>query len=270
LGYAHEEAYNNPGEYGGDDSITANLPNSIFEVMCMRFGQKAKSCYVQRGSIGVNFLSRFYSPGVWNGETDSICDIPRQLTKWHLTTNLSPNNAQTQLTRAVEKAISANLMDAHTPIISELTTAVIERALVFSPQSYTAITTSLKTNTNFFWAQFDRKDQFPNHPGLWMQDYLQFWGMEYKQESLNKIVHQLRWSRWAELNFDPLFKTGKLDIIQPVQINGEPFDPLENLCETLLDKTVKDIHIDGEKDLHKPSKTSLKKKVEYWNKKQKI
>jgi hypothetical protein len=69
----------------------------------------------RRGESGVNFLARIYSPDVWFGDVDSVCDIARQLAKLHLTTATPATAAE----KATEKAISFYLTDANTPVIGD-------------------------------------------------------------------------------------------------------------------------------------------------------
>jgi hypothetical protein len=111
-------AYNQLGIYGGDDGLTADPNMSLYTNTADLFHQVLKVEKVQRDENGVSFLARKYSYLVWQGCTDSMIDVRRQLSKFHVTANL-PSNI-TPIHKLIEKARSFYYSDKETPIIGEL------------------------------------------------------------------------------------------------------------------------------------------------------
>lgn len=108
---------------GGDDSLLFDITSEVAVKAAARLGQVAEAEVFQRGTIGVNFLSRFYTSEVWHGNNNSTCDIPRQARKFHVTTKL-PNNVTTR-DKLIEKASAFCLTDNETPIIGQLCSTVM-------------------------------------------------------------------------------------------------------------------------------------------------
>jgi hypothetical protein len=160
-----QEAFSALGLHNGDDGIDADLPQSNFEWAAGKVGLKLEASLVQRGSRGVNFLARYYSPEVWNGCPDSMCDLKRQLSKFHTTVRLPENVTPEQ--KLVEKSRAYLATDRNTPIIGPL----CKRALRLSdkvPMLHLKRTKPLP-GVAHWWSQFDDSVQFPNeNVGGWM------------------------------------------------------------------------------------------------------
>jgi len=114
------------GVYGGDDGITPNPRPTAYVKAAASIGQQIKIDVRMRGDSGVKFLARIYSPQVWYGETNSMCDIRRQLTKFHLTERLRLDLTPTD--KLLENCRSWACSDAETPIMGDLVTAVAKIA----------------------------------------------------------------------------------------------------------------------------------------------
>jgi len=147
----------------GDDGIVGDLDEKKFVATCAAFGQVVKVQKIARGEFGVNFLSRFYGSGVWNGNTNSICDVHRQLSKWHLTTNktMSPN------TILVAKARSFILSDRWTPIIGNLCAKILTVAAAMGPNEFPTPEDHSEWYKHHkdivsWFAQYNTEDQYPN------------------------------------------------------------------------------------------------------------
>jgi len=151
------DAWDWPGIYGGDDGITRYLDPKTYTSMATAVGQKLTSTVIKRGDLGVEFLARKYGPNVWNGSTDSCCDIDRQLAKFHVST-VSDTFAGVKLR---EKATSYILTDENTPIIGAFCRKVIELS------SKAPVT----RERYWAWSWPEKADQYPNVNGLdWMND----------------------------------------------------------------------------------------------------
>lgn len=118
-----EEAWFQLGIYGGDDGLTADIDPSIAVKACADVGQVLEAEQYLRGAAGVNFLARYYSPQVWFGDPNSMCDLARQLVKLGVTRTLSSKVTPQQ--KACEKALSFNLTDKYTPVIGPWSEAIL-------------------------------------------------------------------------------------------------------------------------------------------------
>jgi hypothetical protein len=117
-------ALNEKGMYAGDDSCQGDLSKEAYVSAARMLGHVADGEVLERGSRGVNFLARVYSPDVWNGRTDTMCDIKRTLWKFHVCANLPKHVSP--LSKLKEKALSAIVNDANTPLLGEFVTKSVE------------------------------------------------------------------------------------------------------------------------------------------------
>lgn len=115
LGISPEVAFNMPGVYAGDDSVTADLPPCP-EVVEDLTGQILTPEAVNRGEWGVHFLNRYYATSIWFGDHEqavSCIDVHRALTKIHLTNRKDRGPIENFVARMYPLILS----DPHTPII---------------------------------------------------------------------------------------------------------------------------------------------------------
>jgi hypothetical protein len=158
--YTPEEAYNKLGVYGGDDGFTADIDPHVYERAIADIGQSLTAEVVSRGESGVKFLSRVYSPEVWFGCADSVCDVPRQLSKLHVTVHLPPN--VTPVMKLVEKARALFLSDKNTPYVGEFVSRVVEMAGALPSTD----------NLGIWNAEIAPEVHYPNEKGDWMIAYI--------------------------------------------------------------------------------------------------
>jgi len=155
--YTADEAFSALGIHLGDDGVDADLPAADHLWAAKKLGLVLEASIVPRGERGVNFLARYYSPDVWEGSLNSMCDVKRQLSKFHTTVGLPCNVRNTQ--KLVEKAMSYVATDGNTPVIGQL----CRRAVSLSP----ALTPVLGIGS--WWAKFEESQQYPNaDDGEWM------------------------------------------------------------------------------------------------------
>jgi hypothetical protein len=111
-----ETAWNLLGLYGGDDGITPCVDPDHYSSVAGKLGLRLKAAERIPGQT-VSFLARFWGPGVWHGDNNSMCDAVRMLSKFHLTTQsvIVPNVAICR-----EKAWAYLLNDSDTPYIGPL------------------------------------------------------------------------------------------------------------------------------------------------------
>lgn len=114
------------GLFGGDDGLVADPAPTLPKAAAM-LHHKLTIDIIPRGQLGITFLARVFGPDVWYGDNASMCDLPRQLAKFHTSPNLPAN--VTPLMKIAEKARSFHLTDANTPIIGPFVTRVCELTL---------------------------------------------------------------------------------------------------------------------------------------------
>jgi len=148
--------------FGGDDGLVRNLPKENLERAATMLGLTIKAEPVARGSFGVMFLARVYSPNVWFGDSNSCCDLQRQLSKFHVTSVLPSNVTAWQ--KLVQKARSFNDSDSNTPIIGPFCRKVVamSQGVVLDPE---------QIHTESYNSRFPTDVQYPNEPADWMVAY---------------------------------------------------------------------------------------------------
>jgi len=149
--YSPTEAFAALGVHFGDDGLDADLPVQSLQWAARATGLIIDAQLVCRGERGVNFLARYYSPSVWDGLPDSMCDVKRQLSKFHTTIRLPQNITPEQ--KFVEKATSYVATDGNTPVIGELCKKLLNLS-THSPRGLSGL--------GQWWAQFAQSVQFPN------------------------------------------------------------------------------------------------------------
>lgn len=159
LYYTPEEAFEALGVYGGDDGLTADVPTDIYTQVAYELGQVLEAEVIERGKSGVNFLARYYGPRVWVGDSNSCCDIVRQLMKFHLTSGSVEHIGPER--KAMEKATAYLLSDGCTPIIGAIARVIV--AVVGKADEFTH-------DIAPYGASFDPDNQYENKIADWMED----------------------------------------------------------------------------------------------------
>jgi len=157
------EAWCALGLYGGDDGLTPDQDRKAAEKAALMMGQVMTVERTKKGEPGVAFLARHYGPDVWWGDSNSCCDIRRQLAKFHVTTRLCSN--VTPLTKLREKAFAFSLTDANTPVIGWF----VSRAMELMPMNR-----SQYRNLLGIWnSDIARQQHYPNVYADWMVDLME-------------------------------------------------------------------------------------------------
>jgi len=164
MGHPPREAWTLLGVYGGDDGATGNSDEETYVRVAAHLGQLLEITKVGRGSNGVDFLARWYGPGVWYGDINSCCDIPRTLRKFHLTVRMSSD--VTPQRKFLEKTFALALTDAQTPLIS----CLVDKALAYEPDFMALCTGLLLTHAAHISP--DDTSRYPNAYADWMVDRL--------------------------------------------------------------------------------------------------
>jgi len=212
-GASDAEAFNSLAIFAGDDALSADLGPGIVKAGDM-VGQVVKNCIVERGALGVNFLSRYYTQEVWAGNPDSLCDLPRQLIKFHITVDANCDPLQ----KLKEKALSFYLTDQYTPLIGQYVTRVMELAnmteLDWNNEKYN--TPGVRT----WWSCFCKDDQYPqSNPELFLP-YLDQWYPEFDYEAF--IRHLDSMTQLDQCLNMPMFLDPKAPPEDIVIVAGDP------------------------------------------------
>jgi len=197
LGYRRQgltapAAFASLGVHNGDDGADPDLSESAHSWAAGRVGLVLEAYSIPRGERGVTFLARYYSPEVWYGRTDSMCDIKRQLSKFHTTVRL-PDNVPPEH-KLVEKAMSYVSTDSNTPVIGEYCRRVLQLSS-FRPKSLLGVGT--------WWSKFEQSAQYPNsNDGEWMDVELKIQFPEFDYDLFKRWLDKVEKS--AELLEAPL------------------------------------------------------------------
>lgn len=218
--YSPEEAFRALGIYLGDDGLQADLPIESHKWASERVGLVLEAIVVEYGQPGVSFLARYYSPQVWNGRLDSMCDVKRQLSKFHTTVRL-PNNVRPE-EKMVEKARGYVATDGNTPVIGrlckralDLNTARSRRDLGIAP----------------WWSKFEQSVQYPNsNADQWMDAEFQRLFPEFNVEVFNSWINTV--TCWRELLGAPLCCEPKqaTPTSVPVVVDGDVLPARTSSC----------------------------------------
>jgi len=190
MGLNKTDSWTCLGIYGGDDGGTPDVDPDFLVKAAADVGQKMTMSVISRHQPGLSFLSRYYGPSVWEGDCNSMCDLTRQLVKFHVTTAMPSKISP--LTKLVEKSMAFSLTDANTPVLGHFVQRVVELAqntYVRQEMSADDLRALLPWGANV-----PREDQYPNDDCPWMWDYavcaLQPYQFDFRawHENVNKCV----------------------------------------------------------------------------------
>ncbi len=172
-----KDAYEKLGIYGGDDGLTGDIKEKDYQDAVKMTGLKLTYEKVSHGELGVSFLSRFYGYGVWYGESNSMCDLKRQLTKLHITSKM---NVQPEI-KLTEKLSGMYFTDQITPIITD----IIKKAKLTDVDPL-----SNKYGLRPFNSLFDESNQYVNFYEDWMQEIVDRDLPDFDFKIFKKYIHR--------------------------------------------------------------------------------
>lgn len=192
MGYTPDQAYARLGIYGGDDGLSADIDPALFMESAKEMGFKLTIEVLRRGEPGVHFLARFYTPDVWYGDSNSCCDLLRQLSKFHtcsVSSDLDPSR------KLVEKGFSYYLTDKNTPIIGEFS----RRVKHFMDMLKITIDPTVLTTDKTYSSLATEDEQYPNEWHPWFEvhalsvvpgyDPIRFCDWLLDTRSLGELLH---------------------------------------------------------------------------------
>ncbi len=210
--FTPEESFGKIGIHMGDDGLDADLGVDDHSWAAASVGLILEADVVHRRERGVNFLARYYSPEVWQGCSDSMCDIKRQLSKFHTTVRLPDSVSPEQ--KLVEKAMSYVATDRNTPVLGELCTHVLSLS-PYRPDALFGI--------GYWWAKYDNSVQYPNeNAGGWMDVELSQHYSEFDRDMF---------SQW-------LAGTKSLKEVLKAPLCAEPKPPTAGVVDIVVDDEV--------------------------------
>lgn len=214
-----DQAWGALGIYGGDDGVTADVNPELYKRSANDLGHLLEVESVNRHELGVTFLSRYYSPYVWEGGLDSICDLRRQLVKLHTTVALPPHISP--LEKLGEKLSGYGLTDYNTPILG----TIIQTFELVYPEYYKngiqdAHSKYLVANFN---NNFVSSEQYPNQDiCYWMGMYTEKWFKAFDNDLFFSFINQVKNGNVNILSMPQCEPSTSLHFGKlPVVINGE-------------------------------------------------
>jgi hypothetical protein len=205
-------SYSRLGIYGGDDGLTPDVDEQIYTRQCLDVGQVLTCETFKRGACGVNFLARFYSPYVWAGDPNNMCDLRRQLLKLHLCVDLP--DGTTPLDKLIDKLAGYYMTDHDSPVLGELTQIVKTFDCNFiqrEPLSY-----------RNYWSKFDEDQQYTNIRADWMLVYALEMMPDFDYLAFNNWVDSITELNWKELILTPYLCNDVNQFSDKFLVNGMP------------------------------------------------
>ncbi len=204
---SHRHAFDSLGIHLGDDGLDADLPLRNHKWAAKSVGLILEAGMVCRGDRGVNFLARYYSPEVWYGRLDSMCDVRRQLGKLHVTKRL-PDNVKAGA-KLVEKAMGFVATDSNTPVIGEYCQKAVATSDVEARRADLGIAS--------WWSQFDISVQYPNiNDDGWMDAEFSLQFPEFDRQTFDSWIGSVKTA--DELLCAPLCAEPRPAVPGPVDI----------------------------------------------------
>lgn len=162
AGLSPQEAWDKDCACAGDDFIGPEITGdkqADRDAMCAAaadVGQETEIEFVMRGEIGVNYLSRYFTPEVFHNDPASVCDLKRILSKLHVAATL---NSATPIEKLAQKLTGLALTDASTPIIRDL--VEIARRVGLPHVAPGDLNPLARAGQVSWWAQFAVSEQWP-------------------------------------------------------------------------------------------------------------
>jgi len=160
AGWEPKEAYEADGMFGGDDGVMETMSQNpdapggdLLVKAAAMVGQSLEVEFFHFSMPTVNFLSRHFSSNVWNGDPSSTCNMPRALSKLHVTVNLGEFSPLQKLS---QKLSGLAKTDRNTPILKEIIAAAERVGLDLHAETDRRLTS--------WWHQFDEDVNWPNSP----------------------------------------------------------------------------------------------------------
>lgn len=214
-----EEAWASLGMYGGDDSIEGDVDPNALKFSSTQLGQDYEITTLVRGSMGVNFLNRFYGPDVWTGDPNSMANSKRLLAKLFV----GPAALRDVLTRLGERLSGYYRMDKNSPVIGEIARVSVD-----------LLGESEEGELMPWDGTYDTDTNWPNEDSGWMQTMFDSFIPDFDHERFASWISLMKSSAdpsmllQAPMCTDPSTPINvKLDSVVDDQLYQVPATPVE-------------------------------------------
>jgi hypothetical protein len=249
-----EEAWDALGLYAGDDGVDADANRTAMLKAAEMMGQVLELERVRRGDLGVHFLARYYGPDVWFGAPDSVCDIKRQLSKFHLTVCLP--SSVTPADKLVDKAFAFSLSDSNTLVFAELITTV-QRLF---PHKWPTPTT-WKNYSGKWVVDLRPSVQYPNDCADWVADLFELQLPEFDlakfRENMDKANQDSILTCSSCQEDVPLLIGGEGVVLVDGDLHGSPVEPIVSTQPEIVIGEAHDII----PEIQKPKRSRSRKRL---------
>jgi hypothetical protein len=109
----------------GDDSISSGLPASEIASAAADWGLTYKLEVVEKGDFGVNYLNRYYTNAVFNGDPNSASNPLRAVEKFHI---VAKTDILDPVPIAIQKSLGYYYGDANTPVLGTIVRTILRAA----------------------------------------------------------------------------------------------------------------------------------------------
>merc|ERR1711966_58486 len=214
LGLGPDEAYARVGLHGGDDGLSHYMDPAHYNTVVSNMGMKLKVQVVEMGKGDVEFLGRIYSPQVFFGEPDSMCDPVRTLSQFPYS-----NSDADRDTVARTKAFAASLNDGNTPFVGPLAKKILDSLDATGKLDVTAMSWNASR-------VLDEGTGYPNKFGDWMLDACKARGINGTLEWDEYINGDGDWSKPPKLVVADDVKPSVRALVGDLMHNNEKPDPV--------------------------------------------
>lgn len=198
----HPDSVEVKGIVGGDDAVYFNIPPDDVSKTVDWFGMKIEHDVVHRGEYGITFLSRYYTNEVWYNNPNSICDLYRVMSKFHMT----PFNDLSNEDKLYSKSYAYFLSDKNTPIIGDF----VKKVLSIDGDA------KFDKRLQSYMSRVEEDEQYPNKPRVDMQN-LAAWYSEMKGISFRPDYKEII---AAYQSYTDVFET--VELIEPLPMDKIP------------------------------------------------
>jgi hypothetical protein len=249
AGWTPEEAFWAAGQFGGDDAIESSIGrHEIGGHYLVRagamFGQRLEVEEKPRYAPGVNYLSRYFTDEVWNGNPASTCDLGRMLSKLHVTVNLTNF---TPIQKLQQKLTGLSYTDRKTPILDVLIKKADELGLLLGQAD-------LDVRIASWWVKYGQERNWPNEeprdPSEFVSRLVGDVDVTSYVDYVNNVVDACELLRLPAIAVrDTGENVKQLTVIDGVEYSPQqeekhasPDPPHKGLCKRFIEGRCKDLH----------------------------
>jgi hypothetical protein len=240
----HKQAWACLLAYGGDDAININIDPNQIKKMAKLFGQEYEVETYPRGAAKVNFLNRYFSQYVWNGDENSMSDPQRALSKFFT----CAKNVVDPRKRVGERASGYYKMDRNTPVLGTLIALIHD--VMFKDEDWTTGTEISRESLSPWFGNVQLDNNWPNTDSDWMEDMFYTFIPDFDMNTFKSWVYHCRTTMNADFIFRaplcvPEIQDDQTKVIkEPVVVGDEllfPAKPVAPVAPAPIEPKLKDV-----------------------------